>query len=121
MVREDYRPPRSFAGLSVNTWSSRRHSRLTSVAEKPRLPAVFGTSPIGHSLPFLISLLLEPAVNEGAHQSAGRNAAPEAVAAQAQVGFLFEPHGHRFVAQWAHRRPPAYTSSPQLAQAKQAA
>jgi hypothetical protein len=76
VVSEGHRPPRSFAGLSVTTWSSRRHSRLTSVAEKPRLPVVFGTFPIGHSLPFLISLLLEPAVNEGAHQSAGRNAAP---------------------------------------------
>jgi hypothetical protein len=60
-------------------------------------------------------------VNEGAHQSAGRNAAPEAVAAQAQVGLLFEPHGHRLVAQWTHRRPPAYTSPPLLAPPRQAA
>jgi hypothetical protein len=92
-----------------------RHSRLTSLAEKSRLPAAFGACPIGHGLPFPVSLLLEPAVNEGAHQGAGRDAAPEAVAAQAQVGLLFEPHGHRLVAQRAHRHPPAYTSSPQLA------
>jgi hypothetical protein len=63
-------------GLSVTTSSSRRHSRLTPLAEKSRLPSAFGIFPIEHSLPFLISLLLEPAVNEGAHQSAGRNATP---------------------------------------------
>lgn len=100
--------------------TSRRHSRRTSLAEKPRLPAAFGAFPLCHSLPFLVPLLLEPAVNEGAHQGAGRDAAPEAVAAQAQVGLLFEPHGHRLVAQWAHRRPPAYTSSPVLAPPRQA-
>ena len=103
------------------TWTSCRHSRCTSLTEKPRLPAAFGIFPIGYGLPFLICLLLEPAVNESAHQGTDRNASPEAVAAQAQIRFLFEPHGHRFVAQWAHRHPPAYTSSPQLAQVKQAA
>jgi hypothetical protein len=72
----------------------RRHSRRTSLAEKPRLPAAFWAFPLCHSLPFLVPLLLEPAVNEGAHQGASRDAAPEAVAAQAQVGLLFEPHGH---------------------------
>ena len=60
-------------------------------------------------------------MNEGAHQGASRDAAPEAVAAQAQVGLLFESHGHRLVAQWAHRRPPAYTSPPLLAPPRQAA
>jgi hypothetical protein len=101
--------------------TSRRHSRRTSLAEKPRLPAAFGAFPLCHSFPFLVPLLLEPAVNERAHQGAGRDAAPEAVAAQAQVGLLFEPHGHRLVAQWAHRRPPAYTSPPLLAPPRQAA
>jgi hypothetical protein len=65
--RERHRSPRPSAGLSVTTLTSRRHSRCTSLAEKPRLPAAFGTFPIGHSLPYLASLLLEPAVNEGAH------------------------------------------------------
>ena len=46
-------------GLSVTTSSSRCHSRLTPLAEKSRLPSAFGIFPIGHSLPFLISLLLE--------------------------------------------------------------
>jgi hypothetical protein len=100
--------------------TSRRHSRRTSLAEKPRLPAAFGSFPLCHSLSFLVPLLLEPAVNEGAHQGAGRDAAPEAVAAQAQIGLLFEPHGHRLVAQWAHRHPPAYTSPPLLAPPRQA-
>jgi hypothetical protein len=54
------------AGLSVTTWTSRRHSRRTSITEKPRLTAAFGAFPIRHSLPFLVCLLLEPAVNEGA-------------------------------------------------------
>jgi hypothetical protein len=49
--------------MSVTTWTSRRHSRGISFAEKSRLPAAF---PVEHSLPFLISLLSEPAVNEGA-------------------------------------------------------
>jgi hypothetical protein len=100
--------------------TSRRHSRRTSLAEKPRLPAAFGSFPLCHSLSFLVPLLLEPAVNEGAHQGAGRDAAPEAVAAQAQVGLLFEPHGHRLVAQWDHRRPTAYTSTPLLVPPRQA-
>ena len=41
------------------------------------------------------------------------------MAAQAQVSLLFEPHGHRLVAQWAHRRPTAYTSTSLLAQPRQ--
>ena len=55
------------AGLSVTTRTSRRHLRLTSLAEKSRLPAAFGAFPIGHTLPFLVSLLLEQAVNESTH------------------------------------------------------
>jgi hypothetical protein len=90
-------------------------SRRSSFAEKVWLPAAFGASPLGNRLPFLVSLLLEPAVNEGAHQGARRDATPEAVAAQAQVGLLFEAHGHRLVAQGSHRCPPAYTSPPLLA------
>ena len=119
-ARERHRSDRPFAKLPLTSWTSHRHSRRTSLAEKPRLPAAFGAFLIGHSLPFLVSLLLEPAVNEGAHQSAGRNAAPEAVAAQAQVGLVFEPNGHRLIAQRAHLRPPAYTSPLLFAQAKQA-
>jgi hypothetical protein len=97
--------------------TSRRYSRRTSLAEKPWLPTAFGAFPLCYSFP----LLLEPAVNEGEHQDAGRDAAPVAVAAQAQVGLLLEPHGHRLVAQWAHRRPLAYTSPPLLAPPRQAA
>jgi hypothetical protein len=67
---------RASAGLAVTTWTSHCHSRLTSLAEKPRLPSAFGAFSIGHSLPFLVCLLLEPPVNEGAHQGAGRDAAP---------------------------------------------
>jgi hypothetical protein len=47
--------------------TSRCHSRRFFLAEKLRLPAAFGAFPLCHNLPFLVSMLLEPAVNEGAH------------------------------------------------------
>jgi len=77
--------------------ASRRYLRRSSLAEKTWL-AAFGASLLCHRLPFLVPLLLEPAVNEGTHQGARRDAAPEAVTAQAKVGLFLEPHGHRFVA-----------------------
>jgi hypothetical protein len=77
--------------------ASRCYLRRSSLAEKAWL-AAFGAFLLCHRLPFLVPLLLEPAVNEGTHQGACRDAAPEAVAAQAQVGLFLEPHGHRFVA-----------------------
>ena len=43
------------------------HLRRFFLAEKARLPASFWALQLCHSLPFLVSLLLEPAVNEGAH------------------------------------------------------
>jgi hypothetical protein len=66
-LRERHRSPRPSAGLSVTTWTSRRHSRCTPLTKKSRLPAPFWAFLIEHSVPFLICLLLEPAVNEGAH------------------------------------------------------
>ena len=89
----------------------RCQSRRSSLAEKPWLLVAFGVALLGHRLSFL----LEPAVNESTHQGARRDTAPEAMAAQAQVGLLLEPHGHGFVAQGSHRRPSAYTSPPLLA------
>jgi hypothetical protein len=65
--RDTYRTPRPFLGQSVTTWTSRRHSRHTSIIEKSRLPAAFRAFPFGHSLPFPLRLLLEPLVNEGTH------------------------------------------------------
>ena len=47
--------------------TSRCYSRGVSLAEKARLPAAIWAFPLWHSLPFLVSLLLEPAVNKGAH------------------------------------------------------
>ena len=47
--------------------TSRCHSRCFSLAEKLRLPAAFWAFPLCHNLPFLVYLLLEPSVNEGAH------------------------------------------------------
>jgi hypothetical protein len=53
--------------LIISRRTSRCYSRRFSLAEKPRLPASILVFPLCHSLPFLVSLLLEPAVNEGAH------------------------------------------------------
>ena len=100
--RDVVRLPR---GSAIAGQAFRCRSRRYFLAEKPRLPAAFGASPFGHRLPSLVPLLLEPAVDEGAHQGARRDAAPQAVAAQAQIGLLLEPHGHRLVAQGSHRRP----------------
>jgi hypothetical protein len=54
-------------GAVLHHWPSRRHSRCTSLAEKPQLPAPFWAFLIEHSLPYVVCLLLEPAVNEGTH------------------------------------------------------
>jgi hypothetical protein len=78
--------------------ASRRHSRRSFLAKKPWLLVAFRIALLGYRVSFLVSLLLEPAVNESTHQGARRDAAPEAVTAQAQVDLLLEPHGHRFVA-----------------------
>jgi hypothetical protein len=51
----------------ISRRTSRCHSRRFSLAEKARLPAWILAFPLCHNLPFLVSLLLEPAVNEGAH------------------------------------------------------
>jgi hypothetical protein len=51
----------------ISRKTSRCHSKRFSLAEKPQLPASFLAFPLCHSLPFLVSLLLEPVVNEGAY------------------------------------------------------
>ena len=53
--------------LIISRRTSRCYSRRFSLAEKARLPASILAFPLCHSLPFLVSLLLEPAVYEGAH------------------------------------------------------
>ena len=104
-----------YLGSIIAKKAFRCQSRRSSLAEKPWLLVAFGVALLGHRLHFLVPLLLEPAVNESTHQGARRDTAPEAMAAQAQVCLLLEPHGHGFVEQGSHRRPSAYTSPPLLA------
>jgi hypothetical protein len=61
------------------------------LAEEPRLPLLFWARRPGGHLPRLV-LLVEPAVDEGPDQSAGRNTASEALAPQARVNSFFEAH-----------------------------
>jgi hypothetical protein len=80
------------------------------LAEEPRLPLPFWPRRPGGRLPRLV-LLVEPAVDEGPDQGAGRNAASEALAPQARVDSFFEAHRQR-LSQGSHLRPQPYTSRP---------
>ena len=86
-----------------------RASRCSSLSEEPRLPLAFWVRP-GGRLP-RVALLVEPAVDEGPDQGAGRNTASEALAAQPRVDAFFEAHRHR-LSQGSHLRPQPYTSRP---------
>jgi hypothetical protein len=85
-------------------------SKLSFLAEEPRLPLPFWARRPGGRLPRLV-LLVEPAVDEGPDQGAGRDTASEALAAQARVDAFFEAHRHR-LSQGSHHRPQPYTSRP---------
>jgi hypothetical protein len=80
------------------------------LAEEPRLPLPFWPRRPGGRLPRLV-LLVEPAVDEGPDQGAGRNTASEALAPQARVDSFFEAHRQR-LSQGSHLRPQPYTSRP---------
>jgi hypothetical protein len=85
-------------------------SKSSFLAEEPWLPLPFWAWRPGGHLPRLV-LLVEPVVNEGPNQGAGRNTASEALAAQARVDALFEAHRYRF-SQGSHLRLLPYTSRP---------
>jgi hypothetical protein len=91
--------------LGLFTWAS----RCSSLSEEPRLPLPFWVRP-GGRLPH-VALLVEPAVHEGPDQGAGRDTAPEALAAQLRVDAFFEAHRHR-LSQGSHLHPQPYTSRP---------
>ena len=78
--------------------------------EEPRLPLPFCARRPCSRLPRLV-LFVEPAVDEGPNQGAGRDTASEALAAQACVDAFFEAHRDRF-SQGSHLRPQPYTSRP---------
>src|ERR671917_1007739 len=95
--------------LGLCAWASRR----SSLAEEPRLPLPFWAQRPGVRLPRLV-LLVEPAVDEGPDQGAGRDTASEALAAQACVDAFFEAHRNR-LSQGSHLHPQPYTSRPPTA------
>lgn len=77
------------------------------LAKEPRLPLLFWARRLRGRL----SRLVEPAVDEGPDQGAGRDTASEALAAQARVNTFFEAHRQR-LSQGSHLRPQPYTSYP---------
>ena len=85
-------------------------SKPSFFAEEPRLPLPFWTCRPSGRHPRLV-LLLEPAVDEGPDQGAGRDTASEALAAQARVDAFFEAHRHR-PSQGSHLCRQPYTSRP---------
>ena len=103
-----YRMAKTASKLRLGSfaWASRR----SSLSEEPRLPLGFRARRFGGRLTRLV-LLVEPAVDEGPDQGAGRDAAPEALAAQPRVDAFFEAHRHR-LSQGSHLRPQPYTSRP---------
>ncbi len=67
-----------------------RSSRTSLVGEEARL-ADFGPRRLGRRLPLL--LLVEPPLDEGAHEDAHGDAAPQALTPQAEVVAFSQPHG----------------------------
>jgi len=85
-------------------------SKPSFLAEEPRLPLPFCARRPVSRFPRLV-LLVEPAVDEGPDQGAGRDTASEALAAEARVDPFFEAHRDR-LSQGSHLRPQPYTSRP---------
>src|SRR5829696_3833832 len=85
---------------------------LKALLPRRRAPAAapVWTCRPGGRFPRLV-LLVEPAVDEGPDQGAGRDTASETLAAQARVDAFFEAHRHR-LSQGSHLRSQPYTSRP---------
>jgi hypothetical protein len=82
-------------------------SKRSPISDEARLPLGFrARRPEGR-----LVLLVEPAVDEGPDKGAGRDTAPEALAAQPRVDAFIEAHRHR-LSQGSHLRPQPYTSQP---------
>src|SRR5215208_5091311 len=114
-IRKSHQEPRptDSRGESKDDQRTPGTSRSSFLAEEPRLPLPFWAQRPGVRLPRLV-LLVEPAVDKGPDQGAGRDTASEALAAQARVDAFIEAHRNR-LSQGSHLHPQPYTSRPPTA------